>query len=249
MKLRRVLPVLLSPAVTTALLAALPAAASAGTPAAYGLHYLKTGDGVTRVLRWNGCQQITYKVNLASVPSGSRTAVLGETHAAVRALAARTGFGFTYRGATTEVPRYGSSAAQTAEVVVAYTVPAKTNYPLAGATAGYGGYLANSWSTWTGKQYTYGAAITRGFVTIDTPDALRLKAGFGPGATRGNLLLHELGHVVGLDHVANTAALMNPALTPLAPNGYALGDRAGLAKVGRGAGCIAVPAFVAKDLG
>lgn len=46
----------------------------------------------------------------------------------------------------------------------------------------------------------YTTAITKGVGVIDTPDMLRLKAGFGfgAGASRGNVLLHELGHVVGL---------------------------------------------------
>jgi hypothetical protein len=85
----------------------------------------------------------------------------------------------------------------------------------------------------------YTAGITKGFVVIDTPDALRLlKPGFGPGLRRGNLLLHELAHAVGLGHVNNAKLAMNPSMSARSPNGYTPGDNAGLAKVGRKAGCI-----------
>ena len=68
-------------------------------------------------------------------------------------------------------------------------------------------------------------------VLIDTPDVLaQWKAGFGAGQSRGNLLLHEPGHVVGLDHVSNPSQQMNTSGARRAPKGYAAGDRAGLAK-------------------
>jgi len=221
--------------------------ASAAAPS-YSSSYLTLGSGQTVVQRWNPCQQITYKVNLAAVPTKSRAVILAETHAAIRVLAARTGFVYVYRGATTEVPRVGSLARQSAELIVAFTTPAKTNYSLAGSTVAQGGSSASSWSFSNGTTKTYGGAITRGFVVVDTPDLLRmLKPGFGTGLRRGNLLLHELAHTVGLKHVSNTRLLMNPAVTSASPNGFAAGDVAGLAALGRRAGCITVPSFVAAD--
>lgn len=227
-----------------------PAPAPPPATGPYKLHSTSLGDGRDIVLRWNGCQTITYKVNLADVPTSARPAVLEETHAAFRVIAAKTGFAFVYRGATDEVPRTGSTPGQSAEVVVAYTSPAKTNYPLADATAGYGGFSSNSWWSRTGSVTTYGAAITRGMVVIDTPQVLKsFKPGFGAGATRGNLLLHELGHAFGLQHIDQSSQLMYSSLTSRTPNGFASGDVAGLAKVGKGAGCITVPTSVAPDLG
>ena len=44
--------------------------------------------------------------------------------------------------------------------------------------------------------------------------------------------------VVGLNHVSNVRLLMNPLLSSYSPNGYAVGDAAGLSMVGSRAGCI-----------
>ena len=90
-----------------------------------------------------------------------------------------------------------------------------------------------------GTTTTYTAAIVKGFVVVNTPKLLRsYRAGFGTGVRRGNLILHELGHVVGLNHVSNARLLMNPLLSRYSPSGYAASDAAGLSVVGRRAGCI-----------
>ena len=60
---------------------------------------------------------------------------------------------------------------------------------------------------------------------------------------RGELILHEIGHAFGLDHSNGTDEIMNgQAGYCLYPDGffrglYALGDLAGLSKVGLGQGC------------
>lgn len=222
-------------------------AASAAT-ASYSVNNVTLGNGKTIVQRWNPCQRITFKVNLVSVPSASRATILAETQTAIRVLAAKTGLTYTYRGLTTEVPRVGSTAKQSAELIIAYVTPAKTNYNLAGSVVGQGGTSSSSWSIPSATGTTYASAITRGFVVFDTPDLLRLlKPGFGTGARRGNVLLHELAHTTGLGHVNNTQLLMNPAVNASTPNGFAAGDAAGLAALGSRGGCIPIPAFVAAD--
>jgi hypothetical protein len=72
--------------------------------------------------------------------------VLAETQAAVRTLAAKTGMSFTYRGQTGDVPRVGSGARQTADVIIAYTTPAKTIHSLNGKIEALGGpALLGAW--------------------------------------------------------------------------------------------------------
>lgn len=56
----------------------------------------------------------------------------------------------------------------------------------------------------------------------------RLPNRFGPGSNTGNVLLHELGHAMGLDHVDAKAEQMYPETTGQAPDGYGDGDVAGL---------------------
>jgi hypothetical protein len=226
-----------------------PVSTASAATVSYSASFVTLGSGTTVMQRWNPCQLITYKVNVAAVPTASRSVILAETQAAIRVLAAKTGFVYIYRGATTEVPRVGSSAGQSAELIVAFTTPAKTNYPLAGTSSAYGGTSTSSWSSSNGTTTTYASAIIRGYVVVDTPDLLRFfQPGFGTGVRRGNLLLHELGHSVGLKHVSNIHLLMNPAVTVASPNGYAAGDAAGLAAVGKSGGCITIPTFVAADL-
>ena len=226
----------------TLILAAAPvlvAGPAAAAPAPYKLTYLKQPNGKQILLRWNPCRAHTYKVNVAAVPTRYRSIVLAETYAAVRTLGAKTGMSFTYRGQTGEVPRVGSGAKQTADVIIAYTTPAKTNYPLSGSAAGHGGAMSVTRWTPAGANTKYMTALVKGFVVIDTPDMLRIsKPGLRSGVSHGNLLLHELGHVAGLGHVNNTSLLMNGGMSSRTPNGYAPAELAGLAKVGRKAGCI-----------
>ena len=224
----------------TLVLAAAPvivASPAAAASASYKLNYAKQPNSKQILLRWNPCRVHTYKVNLAAVPARYRSVVLAETRAAVRTMAAKTGMSWNYEGQTNGVPRAGNAATQRVDVVIAYTTPAKTNYPLYGSTVGYGGAsLLGNWRPAGGNNYT--TAITKGYLVIDVPQMLRdLRPGFGAGASRGNLLLHELGHVAGLGHT--NSGLMNNRLNWRSPKGYAAGDLAGLAKVGRKAGCLA----------
>lgn len=235
---------------TVATTAAAPPPARASTEA-YKLSYASLPNGTSQVIRWNGCQAaITYKVNLAAVPTAQRATVLSETQAVIRTLATSTGFRFSYKGQTTEVPRFGSSPTQSAEVVIAYTTPSKTNYNLYGSVLAMGGNTYSWVSRTVSGRTTYSVAAQRGFVVIDTPQTLSYtRGGFGTGLRRTNLLFHELGHVVGLQHVSDTRQQMYPVLTTRAPYAYAsTGDVVGLKRVGRGAGCINTSGLAMRDL-
>lgn len=221
-----------------------------GAIATYALSYGTLPNGTHPLLRWNGCQaDITYKVNLAAVPSSLRTTILSETQGSVSRISRATGIPFTYKGSTTEVPRVGSLSGQSAEIIIAFTTPAATTYNLSGAILGEGGY-SYAWASRTvsGKT-TYTVAIERGFVVVDTPQMLaQTVGGFGTGSRRTNLLLHELGHAMGLQHVTDTRQQMYPTLRSTSPSGLAAGDLTGLAKVGRPAGCLSTAYLPLKDL-
>jgi hypothetical protein len=80
------------------------------------------------------------------------------------------------------------------------------------------------------------AATRAAAVALDRTDRLPLRGVQSWSAT----VLHELGHVMGLDHPADTHQLMAATL----PNVASLqtGDNTGLTRVGRLAGCVNVPA-------
>jgi hypothetical protein len=223
---------------------------AAGAVATYRLSYATLPNGSKPVVHWNGCQTaITYKVNLASVPVSLRTTILNETKGSVARISKATGIAFSYKGTTAEVPRVGSMSRQTAEVVIAFTSPDKTNYSLSGTVLGEGGFYYAWASRTVSGRTTYYVAAQRGFVVIDTPQMLKqTMGGFGAGARRTNLLLHELGHAMGLGHVTDLRQQMYPTLRSASPNGLAAGDLAGLARVGRGAGCVNTAYLPLKDL-
>jgi hypothetical protein len=144
---------------------------------------------------------------------------------------------FSFRGRTSVVPREGNISRQnTAEIVIAFVRPAQTNFPLRGSVAGYGGWQARYGQRSDGS---YVAAIARGFVVVDHPQTRKWADGRNRrGLTRPNLVSHELGHAVGLDHVHDARQLMNDTLRDSTPAGFGRGDRTGLKKVGRPAGCL-----------
>ena len=58
---------------------------------------------------------------------------------------------------------------------------------------------------------------------------------------RNNGEMHELGHVIGLDHVTDQSQIMYPTVTTKL-SVFGAGDLAGLQLLGRPAGCMTVPA-------
>ena len=66
--------------------------------------------------------------------------------------------------------------------------------------------------------------IVSGFVVLSTKPAVAYKRGFGAGITRGELLLHELGHAMGLNHVSNAKQIMYPVIISRPKAAYGVGD-------------------------
>ena len=176
--------------------------------------------------RFDPCRPVRYVVS-GNEPFPGASAMLTQ---AVNDVSAATGLKFVYEGTTTETPsaqrapyqpdRYGE---QWAPVLVAWTAP-EVVPKLAGRVVGVGG---GSVASLDGK-----ARVVSGIVYLDAPDLARMMSRpQGPLSVR-SVILHELGHLVGLAHVDDPSQVMYPSAGPLA--GYGAGDREGLAALGRG---------------
>ena len=208
---------------------------SAAAPVVSGSYaFLRIGKDDVPV-RYDPCQDQHYVINPLLAPPGA----VDEVRAAFGRLSAATGIRFVDDGTTTELhsafgerdltqARYGN---RWAPILVSWT-SAAVEPLLAGGTLGYGG----STSYWRGSS---DEAYVSGEVVFDT-DQAALSPGFGAGLTRGNLILHELGHVVGLDHIGDRAQLMHASIHQGSPNGFGAGDLAGLAQLGARSGCLNV---------
>jgi hypothetical protein len=205
-------------------------AATRGSKLAFALNHNKNGS----VTRWNPCDGVIHvRIN----PAQGGTGALTDATSALAALGKATGLSFAVDGTTTFVPTTANAGGQPAAIVIAWAAPGtgagKSNYYSAGAV-GEGGWRSsgvsnNGGATWTWK-------ITQGFVVVDP--TVKLAGGFGNGQTRGALLLHELGHVVGLGHTTDTSQVMYPVLRSTSYGSYGAGDLAGLANVGATKGCV-----------
>ena len=209
-----------------------PAAArpAALTSATYRFSSILDGAPV----RWNPCQAIHWRTNTGRGPAGG----LDVLRAAVAHMAALTGTSWVYDGATASVPSTSYLP----------TTPTNVNKPvLLGWTDGTASdllrgrpaqVLGMTRTVWFGIDDGMGhrAAATRGaVVALDRTDHLPLRGTQSWSATA----LHELGHVMGLDHPGDARQLMAATL----PNVTDLqtGDKAGLTRLGRAAGCVVIP--------
>lgn len=247
---RRVRAVAVSAVVAVGVAVGLPSTLASTAGAAgedYAVHGWTDPNGDRHRVRWDPCTTITYAVNvrLAGDTDKARASALADVHEAMERAAARTGLTFRYSGRTTEVPRDAeeswSERQQAAEIVIAWVdqdqARSRSNLLIRsgdGYVSGTGGWV---WKAWTSGG-TWELAVGRGFVVINADHRRTYRPGFGSGVTRGALLLHEIGHALGLDHVGSTRELMYPKMLNRASSTYKSGDRTGLTKVGESLGCI-----------
>ncbi|WP_168582697.1 hypothetical protein [Gephyromycinifex aptenodytis] len=193
-------------------------------------------------VRWNPCTPIGYRVNVAHAPKGAEK----DVHAAVNQVALATGLRFKYQGTTKVVP--GARSTETpddypagTQLVVAYAAPSESGYLRSSRDVlGVGGVFYQLSPEKVGR-YTWRRAL-QGYVVLDPSHGL--PTGFGAGRSEGKLgtwgqvLMHELGHVVGLDHPVkpDPQQIMNPATTEK-PAQWGVGDLVGLRALGSSRGC------------
>ena len=217
------------PPAATATTAPSASASHAAALAAASTHYAFLSQDQGRPVRYDPCTPIHYTVNLAEAPANAMT----DLQEAVRRISAATGLSFVYDGESTEIPTshrelHGANvlASGWPPVIVAWAKPGESDL-LTNGSVGEGG---STWSGFPGHE-----VYVTGLVVIDSTQNDRLASGFG-GRSLGAVLMHELGHLVGLDHVNDTTQMMYPTVTGK-PAQYGAGDLAGLKLLGAEQGC------------
>ncbi|MFD2092567.1 matrixin family metalloprotease [Blastococcus deserti] len=184
-------------------------------------------DGVTPVA-YDPCRPVHYVVRPDDAPPGGEDVV----HAAFARLGEVTGLRFVHDGVTDESTtlerdifqpeRYGD---RWAPVLVAWETE-EQNPALAGDTVGQAGSVAVSLGE--GPR-----VFVTGTVSLDAvrmPEILSFRDG---ARTARAIVLHELGHLVGLGHVDDPEQLMYPEARREVPD-FASGDLTGLSVLGAG---------------
>lgn len=179
-------------------------------------------DGL-RPVSYDPCRAVEFVVNDAAAPPGSEAIVAD----AVAAVSTATGLVFRDRGGTDQVPTQGPMflTPQREPVVIAWTTPDEVP-DLAGPVAGIGGSTA--------KQHYLSGELeyVTGLVALDAPELAKVMTRSEGAAQVRAVVMHEIAHVVGLDHVSNPFELMYDGDATVLDFGP--GDREGLAKLGSG---------------
>jgi hypothetical protein len=172
---------------------------------------------------------------------------ISDVRVAFHRVGKRTNINFRFAGRTTEIPKNANNQSwadrqKAAEIVVAWVDETRSKWRTDlmsntgdGYGSGVGGWMMRAWTDSDGK---WQAAIGRGFVVLNSAHNQIYRPGYGSGVTRGALLLHEIGHAMGLGHVGSTREIMYPTMLDRKYSMYKDGDRTGLQKVGRSLGCI-----------
>lgn len=183
--------------------------------------------------RWDPCSTITYRVNTTYGPATA----LADTHGAVARIEEATGLDLVYVGPTDVIPQDSAAKGYPADtrLVIAWASRSQSQMIPADDVAGVGGPMG--WGGTTEEDGTDVVAWRRGTVVLNSAFNW-LPPGFGTGTTLGKLLMHEIGHVVGLGHASGQTQVMYPTLMREQPSAWGAGDLTGLRSLGAEQGCI-----------
>ncbi|MBT2547615.1 matrixin family metalloprotease [Arthrobacter sp. ISL-65] len=175
---------------------------------------------------YSPCRPLHYVVNARLAPEGAA----GLVPLAIQTISRATGIQFVDDGATDEEPsdqrtpyQPGAYGDRWAPLLISWTTPDAAQ-KLGGKVIGTGG----------STHYSYGngpKSYVTGSLELDAPQmAMELERPDGTAYATA-VILHELGHVMGLEHVDDPVQLMYPEIG--APDGLAAGDLNGLYQLGR----------------
>ncbi len=187
-------------------------------------------------VRWDPCEPITYALNTA----GASSPIRPDLQEAFRRVTRATGIRFRPVGATKESfigaynrMRYRGVIRKAALILIwvdhgDYTAILRTlrdprpSIAFAKTMAGL---------------YAHRDQYFGGIIVMD--DDATSRRGFGFRYAHGSVLLHELGHIIGLDHVRDPDQLMYSGRHPnFRVKTFGTGDLEGLRRLGMDSGCL-----------
>ena len=181
-----------------------------------------------RPVGFDPCRPIHIVVNTDEAPRGGQDLV----KEAAAEVSAATGLVLTVDGRTTEAPTIrrrsvdeGLYGNRWAPVMVAWTHES-ANSELAGRVVGVGGPAMAPYRDPADLHYVTGAVL------LDAPAFDHLLDDPDGRITARSIVMHELGHLVGLGHVADQRQLMFESM--VGQTGFGDGDLEGLRRLGSG---------------
>ena len=193
--------------------------------------------------RWDPCRPIHYEVNLENAPPWA----MSDVTSAIDHLTRGSGLRFVLDGQTDRTPseqrngRFHELSSFTFRPVLIAWLPSEEFELYADPDEVIAVGLAVAGS---GEEYwVYKSGLV--VINADAP----IPPGFASGFSLGPVLMHELGHVLGLGHVGEIDEIMwspdMPGSNPIAVSNatdWGDGDLEGLQRLGRPAGCIGAAA-------
>lgn len=204
--------------------AAKPLGVPPAVEAAGSFSYLATQDGSDEPVTYSPCQPIHLVINARTAIPGHEEMLEG----AVAEVSRASGLKFVVDGETDRVPDLRTPKARPDgrgwEAVLVSWSDEDEVPELAGDVAGIGGstQVSKGERSW----------LVTGTMIIDGADAADIVDRPGGRAAVRAVILHEFGHLVGLDHVSDETELMYEEST--GQQSFGVGDRAGLANLGSG---------------
>jgi matrixin len=203
-------------------------------PRTQGFAFIEIDSTTERPLpiRFDPCSEVWYVVNTEGAPPGA----IADLRRSIQLVTQATGLSLLYEGTTDEVPGFGRHPYQPERYGERWA-PLLIGW-VDGMTKGLSHGDLGIGKAAIRENERGDRAIVSGWVMLNA-DA-DLAPGFGNGATWGEVLMHELAHVLGLAHVDDPGQIMYPEVT-LGPARWGSGDREGLRWVGSWGRCREVP--------
>lgn len=174
--------------------------------------------------RWNPCSVIRWGYDATGSYSGS----LADIKRAFALTAGRTGLHFKYVG-TLDYRAFETTHNRPGNVDMVVGWSDATRDPhLSGHVVGVGGPRASS----SGGPWK----IIAGSLVLDRDEVLRSGFDVAGAVTWGQVMVHEIGHTIGLGHAAADTQLMAPTASSR-NHRFGAGDLAGMVRVGASGGC------------